>query len=84
MKYHARRKKNIAFTLLIKINGRLHEFNFRKRGEVFYDTHTNDERGNCWFFKMIKQDDTWKISGDELPRWLVENESLIHAAIAKR
>lgn len=76
--------KNIAFTLLIKINGRLREFNFRKRGEIFYDADTNDERGNRYFFKMVKQEEGWKLTGDGLPRWLAENEALIHAAIIKK
>jgi hypothetical protein len=76
--------KNIAFTLLIKINGRLHEFNFRKRGEIFYDADTNDERGNRYFFKMVKQEEGWKLTSDELPRWLTDNEALIQAALIKK
>jgi len=75
--------KNIAFTSLIKINGRLREFNFRKRGTLQYDTDTNDERGNRYFFKMIKQEDGWKISDAGLPGWLMESEALIAAAIEK-
>ena len=76
--------KNIAFTLLIKINGRLREFNFRKRGELFYDGDTNDERGNRYFFKLEKENDGWKITGVTLPSWLLESESLISGAIAKQ
>ncbi|MEP7374585.1 MAG: hypothetical protein ABI675_14420 [Chitinophagaceae bacterium] len=75
--------KNIAFTRLIKINGRLREFNFRKRGEIFYDLDTNDERGNRLFFKMEKQESNWKASGTELPVWLSDNEALISDAIVK-
>jgi hypothetical protein len=76
--------RNIAFTLLIKINGRIREFNFRKRGTSFYDVDTNDERGNRYFFKMEKQADAWKINGTQLPGWLVDNESLISDAIANQ
>ena len=68
---------NIAFTLLIKINGRLREFNFRKRPEDQYDTDTNDERGNRLIFRLIKTEGTWKIEGNSLPAWLMENEALI-------
>lgn len=75
--------KNVAFTSLIKINGRLREFNFRKRGSSGYDTDTNDERGNRYFFKMFKQEDDWKISDAGLPEWLMESEGLIAAAIEK-
>lgn len=75
--------RNIAFTSLIKINGRLREFNFRKRGDIFYDADTSDERGNRYFFKMEKVKEDWKMNGTQLPAWLVEGESLINAAIAK-
>jgi hypothetical protein len=77
-------KKNIAFTLLIKINGRLREYNFRKRGETFYDVDTNDERGNRYYFKMVKQEEGWKLGGDHLPGWLKENELLIHESILNK
>ena len=75
--------RNIAFTLLIKINGRLREFNFRKRGDILYDTDTCDENGGRYFFKMEKQAGSWKINGTQLPAWLIESESLINAAIVK-
>ena len=75
--------RNIAFTSLIKINGRLREFNFRKRGDRFYDVDTNDERGDRYFFKIEKREDEWKISEAGLPDWLTGNESLIATAIAK-
>lgn len=69
--------KNIAFTLLIKIKGRLHEFNFRKRGALQFDTDTTDERGNRIFFKMNKEEETWKINDSSLPGWIVDSEDII-------
>jgi hypothetical protein len=69
--------KNIAFTLLIKIKGRLHEFNFRKRGASQYDTDTTDDRGNRIFFKMEREEETWKIADTALPGWLMESENVI-------
>lgn len=69
--------KNIAFTLLIKINGRLREFNFRQRGASHYNIDTTDERGNRYYFKMEKQEESWKISDAGLPGWIMENENLI-------
>lgn len=75
---------NIAFTLLIKINGRQREFNFRKRQDDNYDTDTNDEYGNRYIFRMIRTDDDWKISGKALPSWLTENEKVIHDALEKK
>jgi hypothetical protein len=76
-------KKNIAFTSLIKINGRLREFNFRKRGSSYYDGDTSDERGNRLFFKMEKEEGSWKINHTGLPAWLVENEPLVIGIIEK-
>ena len=75
--------KNIAFTSLIKVHGRLREFNFRKRGPSQYDVDTNDEKGNRYFFKMLKQEESWNFSGADLPGWLTENESLITAVLEK-
>lgn len=75
-------KKNIAFTSLIKINGRLHKFNFRKRGS-YYDGDTSDERGSRLFFKMEKAEGSWKINHTDLPPWLVENEPLVIGVIEK-
>lgn len=75
-------KKNIAFTSLIKINGRLREFNFRKRGSSYYDGDTSDEWGNRLFFKM-EGEGSWKINHTGLPPWLVENEPLVIDVIEK-
>jgi len=75
---------NIAFTLLIKINGRQREFNFRKRQDGNYDTDTNDEHGNRYIFRMEKENDLWKINGKSLPAWLMESEPVINEALEKK
>jgi hypothetical protein len=75
---------NIAFTLLIKINGRQREFNFRRRSDLNYDTDTNDEQGNRYTFRMEKNNDTFKIIGKLLPAWLMDCEGLINEALEKR
>ena len=74
---------NIAFTLLIKINGRQREFNFRKRPDANYDTDTTDDHGNRYVFRMEKTDGTWKINGKMLPPWLMESEGIINEALEK-
>lgn len=75
---------NIAFTLLIKVNGRLKEFNFRKRSVNTYDANTNDELSSRYFFGMEKTEGVWKITGKNLPGWLLENEATISAALEQR
>ena len=74
---------NIAFSLLIKINGKLREFNFRKRADSNYDTDTNDDHGNRYIFRMEKQGEEWKINGKTLPVWLTESEPIINEALQK-
>ena len=69
---------NIAFSLLVKISGRLREFNFRQRSDLNYDTDTSDERGNRCIFRVVKENGAWKITGRELPNWLLENDFILH------
>ena len=75
---------NIAFTLLIKLNGQQREFNFRKRLDLNYDTDTTDGRGNRYTFRMEKINDTWKINGKLPPDWVMESEELISEALEKQ
>lgn len=75
---------NIAFTILIKVKGRLKEFNFRKRSDSNYDANTNDEYSNRYFFRMEKNDAVWKMIGRDLPPWLTESEDLIGEELSKK
>jgi hypothetical protein len=74
-------RRNIVFSSLIKIGGRLSEFNFRKRGDLSYDVDTSDERGNRVFLKMEKQGADWKIMDTAVPGWLLKCEGLLDEAI---
>ena len=75
--------KNIAFTLLIKVDGRLREFNFRKRNDESYDGDISDERGTRYFFKMRKQEGGWSMEGVALPGWLEASQSRIEEALSQ-
>jgi len=70
--------KNIQFTRLVKAEGRLREFNFRKyrgeEGELLFSVDVVDDRGNRIIFKMKKEDDGWKIVPSPLPVWVTNNE----------
>jgi hypothetical protein len=74
-------KKNIHFTKLVKVNGRLKEFNFRKLGgpnEGLFTVDVSDDRGNRILFRMQKENDTWKIQPQppqQLPNWIIEKEN---------
>lgn len=65
---------NIAFSELIKINGRLHEFNFRKRSDILYNVDTADERGTRYMFELHKGNNEWKIFGIGMPDWILNSE----------
>ena len=73
---------NIVFTELIKINNRLREFNFRKRGDTLYDVDAADEIGNRYVFRAIKKD-RWRIDGKSLPQWITAAEPDIAGVLEK-
>ena len=77
-------KKNIHFTKLVKVNGRLKEFNFRKLGgpnEGLFTVDVSDDRGNRILFRMQKEQDTWKVIPQNLPPWVMEKEPTFHDLI---
>lgn len=70
---HIQFKKNIQFTKLIKADGRLREFNFRKLGglnEGIFTIDVSDDKGNRIMFRMQKEDSGWKIMPQPLPAWV--------------
>lgn len=75
--------KNIQFTKLIKANGRLKEFNFRKVNgqEGLFTVDVVDERDNRVFFTLQKSDNNWKLANQNLPAWVIENENIFHEVI---
>lgn len=77
--------KNVQFTKLVKADGQLREFNFRKISgskEGLFSVDVSDDRGNRKMFKMAKSDNTWKIVGeDPLPEWIYKNENVFHQLI---
>jgi len=76
--------KNIQFTRLIKVDGRLKEFNFRKpnsKQEGLFTVDVIDERSARIIFNMEKTDNSWKIVDTELPGWVIENENAFHEII---
>jgi hypothetical protein len=70
--------RNIQFTKLIKADGRLREFNFRKVNglrEELFTVDVSDDRGNRIMFKMHKEGGDWFIRSEQpLPDW-VENST---------
>jgi hypothetical protein len=77
--------RNIQFTKLIKAEGRLREFNFRKVNglhEELFTVDVSDDRGNRIMFKMRKDGNEWLIITEQpVPDWIRNNISRYNEAI---
>ena len=76
--------KNIQFSKLIKAEGRLREFNFRKTGtgsEEKCSVDTVDDRGNRIIFSMFREGGSWKLNSTLLPKWICQYEVQLNDAI---
>ena len=76
--------KNIQFSKLIKAEGRLREFNFRKTGtgaDEKCSVDTVDDRGNRIIFSMFREGGAWKLSSTLLPKWICQYEVQLNEAI---
>lgn len=66
--------RNIQFTKLIKAEGHLREFNFRKVNGILEELFTvdvSDDRGNRIMFKMRKEGTEWLIVTEQpVPDWV--------------
>jgi hypothetical protein len=77
--------KNIQFTKLVKAEGRLREFNFRKINgikEGMFTVDVSEDRGNRIIFNMQKAAEGWKIVPNEaLPEWIKKSEATFNELI---
>lgn len=76
--------KNIQFTRLIKVDGQLKEFNFRKpngKQQGPFTVDVIDSRGNRIIFNMEWQETAWKITSAGLPEWVMQSENSFHQII---
>lgn len=77
--------RNIQFTKLIKTEGRLREFNFRKVNglhEELFTVDVSDDRGNRIMFKLHKEGNDWAIISEQpLPDWVQNGSSKFNELI---
>jgi hypothetical protein len=77
--------KNLQFSRLVKADGTLREFNFRKHrdqnGGILFSVDVSDPRNNRIAFKMRQTDTAWKIEQAPLPDWVITNEHVLHELI---
>ena len=81
---HVQFIRNIQFSKLLKADGRLREFNFRKPNgllEGLFTVDVSDDRGNRLVFHMQKDEKSWKIIKQTLPPWIFDTESQLNALI---
>ncbi len=74
----------VQFTRLVKINGRLREFNFRKLktpGEDVLSVNVVNDRGDRILFNMKKGDSGWKFNTEKLPDWITLGEQELNDAV---
>ena len=76
--------KNVQFTKLLKAEGSVREFNFRKTvtdGKTVFHIDVTDARNNRISFFMQKQENAWKILPQQLPSWITQSETNLHDLI---
>ena len=67
-------QKQVQFSKHIKIQGQLKEFNFLKLNKNDFPTYTvdvSDDRGRRFIFLFMQDGKDWKITGDDLPNWVL-------------
>jgi hypothetical protein len=76
--------KNIQFTKVLKAEGRMREFNFRKpngREQALCTVDVSDDRGHRIVFNMEKENNDWKIIPQPLPAWVSQLENKLSELI---
>jgi hypothetical protein len=77
--------KNVQFSRLVKADGSLREFNFRKhsdsQGGILFSVDVCDLRNNRIVFKMQHKETAWKIVQTPLPEWVIKNEHVLNDLI---
>ena len=65
------------------INGR--QFNFQPiefGHETGYHVDVKDEEGTRWEFRMFHEDEQqWRLEGEKLPSWIIENKAELSKTI---
>ena len=76
--------KNVQFTKVLKAEGRMREFNFRKpngKEQALCTVDVSDDRGHRIIFHMQKGDTSWKIVPQSLPVWVSQLENKLSELI---
>ena len=80
-------QKQKQFSTTIKVNGRIREFNFLKRGSAAVPTYhidVSDEQGTRHYFSLVLDGDNWCIHGSTVPDWIRSAEKLLETAVKEQ
>lgn len=78
------RLTNHQFTVLIKVSGRLREFNYRQRSPQLFDGDTSDEYSRRYYFRIRQDGEEWQLESTSLPEdFLTEKQAIIDAAVSR-
>lgn len=76
---------NLQFTKILKADGKLREFNFtklaRQRQPLVFSVDVTDNNFHRVYFDMLKENNNWKIIQQQIPGWVLENETKLHLVI---
>ena len=81
--------RNVQFTRLLKVKGRLKEFNFRKANASIKGRFTIDvlddegPLGSRIIFYMENNDEKWKFISKDIPDWVLEKENELDEIIGE-
>ena len=81
--------RNVQFTRLLKVKGRLKEFNFRKANASIKCRFTIDvlddegPLGSRIIFYMENNDEKWKFISKDIPDWVLEKENELDEIIGE-
>ena len=66
------------------INDRQFNFqHFEFAGKTGYHVDVKDDEGTRWEFRMMRENDQWKMESEKLPSWIVDLEQLLGRVIDK-
>ena len=77
-------QKQVQFSKHIKIQGQLKEFNFLKLNKNDFPTYTvdvSDDRGRRFIFLFMQDGKDWKITGDDLPNWVLDAKEMLRQEV---
>ncbi|HEY4874614.1 MAG TPA: hypothetical protein VIH86_03520 [Puia sp.] len=75
------------FSVNLKVNGLIREFNFLKRRSAAVPTYHidfSDERGTRHYFSLVQDGGHWSIAGSAAPDWIRGAEKILENTVQEQ